>query len=79
LRISEKRYKAEQEVDHLKEILNKKNAYIRELEMKLKDTKAENSQLHVKVYELEEEVKDLRSGNPNHRKKPSISPTRVSH
>lgn len=51
-------------MDHLKEILNKKNAYIRELEMKLKDTKAENSQLHVKVYELEEEVKDLRSGNP---------------
>ena len=78
LRISEKRYKAEQEVESLKELLNKKNAYIRELEMKMKDVKTENSQLLVKVYELEEEAKDLRSGNPAaHKKKQSFSPARV--
>lgn len=62
LRISEKRYKAEQEVDNLKQVLAKKNAYIRELEIKLREMKTENEDLKTRVDELEEENKELRNG-----------------
>mmetsp|Transcript_39705 Transcript_39705/g.29314 ORF Transcript_39705/g.29314 Transcript_39705/m.29314 type:complete len:86 (+) Transcript_39705:225-482(+) len=57
LRISEKRYKAEKEVESLKEVLAKKNAQLRELEMKMKELRSENGHLKMRVQELEEDVK----------------------
>jgi predicted RNA-binding protein with PUA domain len=59
LRISEKRYKAELEVESLKQVLAKKNAYIHEIEIKMKEMKKENEFLKTQVVELEEENKDL--------------------
>lgn len=56
MRISEKRYKAEKEVENLKQVLTKKNAYIRDLEIKMRDMKAENEALKGKVVTLEEEI-----------------------
>jgi hypothetical protein len=64
LRISEKRYKAEQEVEHLKEIIAKKNALISNYEVNMKNLKLENEQLKTRVSVLEEEVKDLSNGLP---------------
>lgn len=64
LRISEKRYKAEQEVESLKQVITKKNAYIRELEIKLREFKQENNQLKDRVKELEEDA----SENPKPKK-----------
>lgn len=55
LRISEKRYKAELEVENLKQVLNKKNAYIHEMEIKMRDMKRENEELKRQVVDLEEE------------------------
>lgn len=45
LRISEKRYKAEQEAEKLKEVLTKKNQHIHDLELKMKELKRENDAL----------------------------------
>ena len=39
LRISEKRYKAEQEVERLKEVMGKKNQHIAEMEVKMREMK----------------------------------------
>ncbi|CDW74890.1 UNKNOWN [Stylonychia lemnae] len=70
LRISEKRYKAEMEAENLKQVLSKKNAYIHELEIKMKEMKRENEFLKTQVVDLEEENKDLSQGKPR-RPKPS--------
>mmetsp|Transcript_35314 Transcript_35314/g.34325 ORF Transcript_35314/g.34325 Transcript_35314/m.34325 type:complete len:104 (-) Transcript_35314:389-700(-) len=42
LRVSEQRYKAERELEAIKEILKKKNGMIRDMEIKMKQMKLEN-------------------------------------
>jgi cell division protein FtsB len=64
LRISEKRYKAEQESLKLIAILDKKKEHIRDIEIKMRALKAENAELKTKNTELEEEVKELAEGKP---------------
>eukprot|EP00347_Sterkiella_histriomuscorum_P014788 403359523 len=69
LRISEKRYKAELEAENLKQVLSKKNAYIHELEIKMKEMKRENEELKSRVVELEDENNELADGKPRRQKK----------
>ena len=45
LRVSEKRYKAEAEVEALKVTLSEREAYIEELERQMEEFRNENSQL----------------------------------
>ena len=45
MRISEKRYQAEQELEELKALMKKKNNYITELEIKAKEMRSENTLL----------------------------------
>ena len=45
LRISEKRYKAEKEVEQLKEVIKRKNDKIFELQMKLRESEKKNKEL----------------------------------
>ena len=54
LRISESRYKLQEELDHMKEVMLKKNQYIHEMEIKQKDMTKENSDLKQLVFDLEE-------------------------
>lgn len=53
LRISEKRYKAEKEVEYLKSVLQKKNVYIRDCDIKMREYKQENQKLKDRIEELE--------------------------
>jgi predicted nucleic acid-binding Zn-ribbon protein len=69
LRISEKRYKAEAETEKLKEVLTKKNQYIHDLEIKMRDMKRENDDLKSQVIMLEEENKELKANGGTLKKK----------
>lgn len=68
LRISEKRYKAEQENVKLIAILDKKKEHIRDIEVRMREMKVENEKLKARNAELEEEVKELAEGNPKKKK-----------
>ena len=51
-------------MERMKEIMQRKNRYINELEIKQKDLKMENAKLNVLVQDLEFEITELRLGNP---------------
>lgn len=48
----------------MKQVLNKKNAYIHEMEIKMKEMKRENEELKRQVADLEEENSQLAGGAP---------------
>jgi hypothetical protein len=48
---------------HLKAVLEKKNYYIRELEIKLRDMKQDNLSLKERAAQLESDNQDLQTGN----------------